>query len=182
MSYRKQMDNERKITHNFRQMKLASGEEIVGDVYQWNDETHDEIVIKNAMRLNLYEGPTGDKFFSFRPWMVYQENEEDLIVLLSQHVVSIAVPSEPLLIQYRYAVDNMQSAGKERLEGLHKDMSLEQLQEFTKNTLDKIRNTEKDLQDYLEEIDNTVEWMDSDYPDSDGRGKVIDLFTKKTIH
>ena len=78
MSYRKQMDNERKITHNFRQMKLASGEEIVGDVYQWNDETHDEIVIKNAMRLNLYEGPTGDKFFSFRPWMVYQENEEDL--------------------------------------------------------------------------------------------------------
>ena len=111
MSYRKQMDNERKITHNFRQMELASGEEIVGDVYQWNDETHDEIVIKNAMRLNLYEGPTGDKFFSFRPWMVYQENEEDLIVLLSQHVVSIAVPSDPLLIQYRYAVDNMQNAG-----------------------------------------------------------------------
>ena len=76
----------------------------------------------------------------------------------------------------------MQSAGKERLEGMHKDMSLEQLQEFTKNTLDKIRNTEKDLQDYLEEIDNTVEWLDSDYPDSDGGGKVIDLFTKKTIH
>ena len=174
------MDNERRITHNFRQMKLASGEEIVGDVYQWNDDDHDEIVIKNAMKLNLYEGPTGDKFFSFRPWMVYQENNDDLIVLVSQHVVSIAVPIEPLLIQYRFAVESMHKTGNERLEGLEKDMSLEQLQEFTKKTLDKIRMTEQEMTDYLEEIDNTVEWLDS--PDSDGGGKVIDLFTKKTIH
>jgi len=176
--------SERTVQHSFRQLKLSNGDEIVADVYQWNDDDNDEIVVKNAMKLMLYEGPTGDKYFSFRPWMVYQEQESDLLVLLARHVIAIAIPIEPLLVQYRLAVTNMHEIGDQRLQGSEKDMSLDQLQKYTKETMEKLKETMTDLSEFSMELDNMPsvhDVLDGDF-DSDGGGNVVDMFTKKTIH
>lgn len=174
--------SERQVQHSFRQLKLTNGDEIVADVYQWNDDDHDEVVVKNAMKLNLYEGPTGEKFFSFRPWMVYQEQESDLLVLLARHIISIAIPIEPLLVQYRAAVSNMHDIGNQRLQGSEKDMSLDQLQQYTRETMKKLKDTMADLDEFSMELDNMPSLRDAFDDDSDGGGNVIDMFTKKTIH
>lgn len=174
------MSERRLVQHSFRQLKLTNGDEIVADIYQWNDDDNDEIVVKNAMKLNLFEGPTGDKYFSFRPWMVYQEQESDLLVLLARHVVSIAIPIEPLLVQYRTAVMNMHEIGDQRLRGAEKDMSIDQLQQYTKETMEKLKTTIADLDEYSAELDN-MPGFEFD-GDSDGGGNVVDLFSKKTLH
>ena len=92
MSEMSDKDDVYRVLHNFRQFTLTNGDEIVCYVVQFNDERDDNIIIKDAMKLNMYENQTGDKYFSFRPWMVYQEGSEELLILNSMHVIGIAIP------------------------------------------------------------------------------------------
>ena len=47
----------------YRQFKLTSGEEIVCEVMEWNDEAEVEILVRKAMRLTLIEMGDGTKFY-----------------------------------------------------------------------------------------------------------------------
>jgi|TARA_B110000908_G_C10267733_1_gene466226 hypothetical protein len=174
------MTKKKVVVHNLRQMSLSNGDEIVCDVIQWNDEENDEIVIKNAMKLMCYEKNAGEKYFSFRPYLIYQEGEEDMVILLSHHVVSIAVPVEALLVQYRIAKDDMHTSHDERLMGnTSPEMGLDELMTQTAESIQKMRASTEDLEEYLLELDS----FNSIGGDSDrGSGDVIDMFTKKTIH
>lgn len=135
----------------YRQFKLTSGEEIVCEVMEWNDEAEVEILVRKAMRLTLVE--MGDtKFYSFRPWMVYQENPEDILILNVNTVVGIGFPPETLLKQYREAVDEMASMNETRE------------QEFAES-----------LKDSVDKIERYLTVMDSG-------SNVIDMFDPKKLH
>ena len=173
------MINKKHPKHNLRQIKLTNGDEIVADIVEWNNEEHDEIAIKNAMKLSMYENQTGDKYFSFRPFMIYQEGEEDIQVVLNIHVVAIAVPMEALLVQYRIAVQDMHKTHLERLQGVSDEMDIADIQRMTREAIEKMKVSTEDMQMYLDELDS----FDSFDGDSDsGHNNVIDLFGKKTIH
>lgn len=109
------------MTHDadLRQLKLSSGEEIVCEVVQWSDQNIDlELVVRKAMRLVMQETMDGTaiKYYSFRPWMVYQESQDDLLIINANNVVGIAFPPETLIVQYMEAVDEMirQNADREK--------------------------------------------------------------------
>ena len=120
MSYREEFE--------LRQFKLTSGEEIVAEILQWNEEVHGslEIVIRKAMRLKLVETEEGIKYYSFRPWMVYQEHPEDILILNGNNVIGIAFPPDTLVLQYDTAVKEMTV------------MNEEGEQEFTQQLADKV--------------------------------------------
>jgi hypothetical protein len=179
-------DGAYRVLHNHRQFKLTTGEEIVCFVVQFNDEHDDNIVVKNAMKLNMYENQVGDKYFSFRPWMVYQEGEEELLVLNSLHVVSIAIPHAPILNEYSRAVADMHETHVNRIKGMVKEMPIEEVQKMTRNHIAMLSDQLGSMQDYLDALE-TPEITDEDYllPEGDsdgGGGKIVDIFTKKTIH
>ena len=90
-----------------RQFKTTSGEEVVCEVVQWGVEHEDEILVRAAMRLVLVETDDGIKYYSFRPWMVYQEHPDDLMIMNVNNVVGTAYPPETLLVQYHEAVTEM---------------------------------------------------------------------------
>lgn len=95
---------------DLRQLKLSSGEEIVCEVVQWSDQNIDlELVVRKAMRLVMQETMDGSaiKYYSFRPWMVYQESADDLLIINANNVVGIAFPPETLIVQYMEAADEM---------------------------------------------------------------------------
>lgn len=98
-----------------RQIRTISGDEIVCEVIQWHDEDDFELIVRAAMKL-VQSTKNDTKIYSFRPYMVYVENPEDLLVLNAHNIECIAVPSEPLLYQYDLAVDEMYRQYIQRME------------------------------------------------------------------
>ncbi|OUU54226.1 MAG: hypothetical protein CBC12_01655 [Candidatus Puniceispirillum sp. TMED52] len=97
-----------------RQFKLSSGEEIVCEVVDWTgEEEESELIIRKCMSLVLREGPMST-FYSFKPWMIYQENPDDFIILQSHHVMSIGFPTKNLMKHYDEAVEEMSKIFEER--------------------------------------------------------------------
>lgn len=97
-----------------RQFKLSSGEEIVCEVVDWTGEPEEsELIVRKCMSLVLREAPAST-FYSFKPWMIYQENPEDFIIIQSQHVMSIGFPTKKLLSHYDEAVEEMTKIHEER--------------------------------------------------------------------
>ncbi len=142
----------------YRQFKLSSGEEIVCEVLEWNDEAEVEILVRKAMRLILVEQGDGVKFYSFRPWMVYQENPDDILILNVNMVVGIGFPPDTLLKQYLEAVTEM---GK---------MNDVREQEFAESVAEEIALTQN-----ADKIERYLDTMDSG-------SNVIDMFDPKKLH
>jgi hypothetical protein len=90
-----------------RQLKLASGEEILCEVVQWQEGDDYEILVRKAMRLIMMENGDGMKYYAFRPWMVYQESSDDLLIINSSHIVGMGFPTDSLMVQWHEAVADM---------------------------------------------------------------------------
>lgn len=136
-----------------RQFKLASGEEIVCEVVQWHNEEELELVVRKAMKLVMGEMSSGVKYYSFRPWMVYQENPEDFIVLNGNHVIGIGYPTDMLIKQYNEAVDDMYKQHIEREKEFASERGDEYADVDTINKMTKalVKEAEK-IEEYLEDL------------------------------
>jgi len=143
-----------------RQFKTTSGEEVVCEVVQWNDGYETEILIRKAMKLVLQETTDGIKYFSFRPWMVYQEHPDDIIILNLNSIVGIGFPPETLLVQYNAAVVDMAEMNETRE------------QEYNQTFQEKVDKSKKNVKD---KIDEYLSRMDSG-------SNVIDMFDPKRVH
>jgi hypothetical protein len=156
-----------------RQFKLASGEEIVCEVIQWNNEEELELVVRKAMKLVMGEMETGVRYYSFRPWMVYQENPEDLLVLNGNHVIGIAYPPESLTTQYDEAVDDMAKMWEQR--------NKEYLQNRGDESFEDIGSVNKMTRQVLEEASKLEEYIEKISGDSDENIIQFDP-SKRTLH
>lgn len=104
-----------KELYETKQFKLTSGDEVICEVVQWNIDDETEIVVRKAMKLVMGETEGGNyRYYSFRPWMVYQENLQDFIILNAAHIVGIAQPVDSILIQYEEALISMQEMYENR--------------------------------------------------------------------
>lgn len=93
--------------NDIKQFKLTSGEEIICDVLEYPDDDEDvaDIVVKNAYVIFMYgQTPDGTRTYSMRPWMMMQDDPDNMMVLNSNHVVGEANPSEKLIEHYAKVV------------------------------------------------------------------------------
>lgn len=166
------------MEYPLRQFKLSSGDEIVCEVIQWQNEDELELVVRKPMRIGFTEFIGGMKYYSFRPWMIYQETDTELMVLNANHVVGIAQPQETLVWQYNQAVKDMLKMHEKRMEEFAESNPEEWskqkgLTEVSEELLRQVQEMEK----YLKEEEYTG--------DSDGGGSNILIFDpskKKIIH
>ena len=87
-----------------KQFKLASGEEIVCEVLEWPDIDGEsaDIVVRNILKIVAYDQPqtaTG-RYYTFVPWMVFQDEENMFQLINYNHIVGEANPSARLFEQY----------------------------------------------------------------------------------
>jgi|TARA_R110000803_G_scaffold34404_3_gene75120 hypothetical protein len=154
-----------------KQFKLSSGEEILAEVVQWQDDDDIEVLIRKAMRLVMMENEEGFKYYAFRPWMVYQESNDDLIILLATHIVGIGFPTDSLLVQWDEAVADM------------KDMHAAREQEYAdkhgdpENGLSATEKMESRAVTASDKIDDYIERMNSDSASNN-----VIQFNSKKIH
>jgi len=93
---------------DIKQFKLSSGEEIICDVIEWPDiesEESADMIVKNVFKIVSYDpAANGDRYYTFRPWMSFQD-EDDMFQLINyNHIVGEANPSQKLLKHYIVAV------------------------------------------------------------------------------
>lgn len=89
---------------NVRQLKLASGEEMIADVLEWANEEDASIVIRSALKIVMTEKNDGTRLYALRPWMIYCEDMNHLLTVNADQIVGETTPSSPLMKQYTFTV------------------------------------------------------------------------------
>ena len=133
-----------KATSSVKHLKLVTGEELVCELMS---ETGDSIVIRNALSLIEKDLSTGDKYYAFKTFMVYQDSPQNVIIIFFDKVMSIAVPTEEMQRQYSGAIAEM------------KDYN--EAQELKQQERDEWED-DLSLEEFLNEMDRENDLMDSD--------------------
>ena len=127
------------MSTSIRHFKLVTGEEVICEVLE---ETGDTIVVNNAMSLMQNTLKNGDKFFTFKTYMVYQDTPMNVIVIFTDKIMSLAIPVKEMLDQYSMAIKEM----AKYIEETYKDSSDE----------------ETSLDEFLDDMDKETRLLDSD--------------------
>ena len=75
-----------KMSSSVKHLKLVTGEEVICEVL---DETSGSIIVNNAMSLMQNTLKTGEKFFTFKTYMVYQDTPTNVIVIFTDKILNI---------------------------------------------------------------------------------------------
>ena len=94
-----------KMSSSIRQLKLVTGEEMLCQIL---DEEESTITLHNALTLSEHVRSDGSTYFTFRNFMVYQDNPMNVMLLMSDKIVSVAIPSSDMIAQYTSAIQLMQ--------------------------------------------------------------------------
>jgi len=136
---------------SIKHLKLVTGEELICELVS---ELQDSFIIKNALSLMAKTMNDGTKYFAFKTYMVYQDTPTNVIMVFTDKVMSIAVPTQEMVTQYANALSEMAAY-------LEEDEA-QQLEEDFKDSLS--------LDDFLDEMN--MKLSDGDI-DSDIAGMTI---------
>lgn len=122
------------MSSSVRHLKLVTGEELICEVL---DESPESIVVNNAMSLMQNTLKSGEKFFTFKTYMVYQDTPSNCIIIFTDKIMSLAIPTKEMVGQYNIALKEM----SKYMEELEND-------EF----IDDFEETPKSLNDWLDDM------------------------------
>lgn len=125
------------------QFKLVSGEQIVAEVMQYPDsDTDSSFLLRNCLEVLTITAETmeeyieyfqsGGRYYLFRPWMMYQDENDMLVAMNTQQVMATAKPNLDMLEAYYETVFAMHNNAHTRKKLLKKERD-QKYQEFAKN-------------------------------------------------
>jgi len=138
-------------TSSIKHLKLVTGEELICELIS---EMKDSFIVRNALSLTAKTMNDGTKFFAFKTYMVYQDSPMNVIMVFTDKVMSIAVPTEEMVTQYNNALSEM----------------AQYLEEDEDQQLEDDFNDSLSLDDFLDEMN--IKLSDGDI-DSDISGMTI---------
>jgi len=138
-------------TSSIKHLKLVTGEELICELIS---EMKDSFIVRNALSLTAKTMNDGTKFFAFKTYMVYQDSPMNVIMVFTDKVMSIAVPTEEMVTQYNNALSEM----------------AQYLEEDEDQQLEDDFNDSLSLDDFLDEMN--IKLSDGDI-DSDVKGMTI---------
>lgn len=89
---------------SIKHLKLVTGEELICELVS---ELQDSFIVKNALSLMAKTMNDGTKYFAFKTYMVYQDTPTNVIMVFTDKVMSIAVPTQEMVTQYANALSEM---------------------------------------------------------------------------
>lgn len=139
------------MSSSVKHLKLVTGEELICEVL---DEARESIVVNNAMSLMQNTMKSGEKFFTFKTYMVYQDTPTNCILIFTDKIMSLAVPSVEMVDQYNKALKEMANYIEENYaEGLDDDF--EENPQSLEDWLDEMKKESSES----EELDSDVDGM-----------------------
>ena len=89
-----------------KQLKLTNGDELICEVI----EKDIDMLVRNAMKLMPMEDQANIRYYSFRPWMLLQHDEDAVQLIHSHHIVGEATPTAKMMEQYKYIMEEFKGA------------------------------------------------------------------------
>jgi hypothetical protein len=137
------------MLYEVKQFKLTNGDELLCEVLDWAEEGQKEIVVRNALCIEPFwdfDNPENGKYYTFRPFMHYNESNEDIIILNSDHVISVSNPPQPLVEQYVKGRAETHETSRSRMEsfGNYKRKQFDKLKEAIENLTKKKHSSESE--------------------------------------
>ena len=91
--------------YSTKHLKLITGEEIICNLLE---ESSEHLVVNNALSLTEKSLENGSKFYAFKTYMVYQDAPTNVIMIFTDKIVSLALPTKEMLTQYGNAIKEME--------------------------------------------------------------------------
>jgi len=155
--------------NDIKQFKLTNDDEIICEVLHWDDD-EGTIIIRGALRIiNVEDFSRGARFYAFRPWMVFQDNPEELSTINPGHIIAECTPSAEIL--KHYASSLLQIKEQLRTKKKKKDVPLEDVV----SKMDEM--DEEEFEQYMDMMLSEIDNDDSDMPEN-----VIKFKPKNTLH
>jgi len=155
--------------NDIKQFKLTNDDEIICEVLHWDDD-EGTIIIRGALRIiNVEDFSRGARFYAFRPWMVFQDNPEELSTINPGHIIAECTPSAEIL--KHYASSLLQIKEQLRTKKKKKDVPLEDVV----SKMDEM--DEEEFEQYMDMMLSEIDTNDSDMPEN-----VIKFKPKNTLH
>jgi hypothetical protein len=113
------------LSSSIKHLKLITGEELICNLLE---ESADHLVVNNALSLMEKTLDDGTKFYAFKTYMVYQDTPQNVIMVFTDKIVSLALPTKDMINQYGSAIREMETfTNKSELEeSLQEELSLEE--------------------------------------------------------
>lgn len=93
-----------------KQFIMANGDEVVCEVLEWATIDDPDMVVRRAYKIVTIDDPIrGIRYFTLRPWMLFQSGDEIYTVINTNHIVSEGNPQQHLLTQYKTAIEESES-------------------------------------------------------------------------
>lgn len=122
---------------NLRQFKLVNDDELICELVQYSDD-ETEILVRRVLKIitaDDYESNV--RYYSFKPWISFQDDINDLTVINAMHVLTEVVPSESLKKHYGVAVGDIQKQEALSRKNIDLDSILERTEHMSDNEMRK---------------------------------------------
>jgi len=144
---------------NLKQFKLTNDDEIVCEVVEAPNEDTGDIIIRKVLKIFSAEDYDNNvRYYSFKPWISFQDDIDNLSVLNIGHIIGETNPSKTLTLHYSGAIKEVVKSQKGK-----KEMSLDEI------LIDTADMSQEEIQAYLserfsEDDDDLIARVDSDEP------------------
>ena len=129
-----------------KHLKMITGEEVICEIVE---ETTDSVIVINAMSLMQNTLKNGDKFFTFKTYMVYQDTPTNVMVIFTDKIMALAIPAKEMVEQYSTALVEM----ARYIEETYKESDVE---------LDDWKEDDMSLNEFLDDMKKESDLFDSD--------------------
>ena len=161
------------MIENLKQFKLSNDDEIICEVVQWNDEDNDAIIVRGVLRvINVEDFAKSIRFYAFRPWMMFNDDLQELHTMNANHIIAEVNPSNEICKHYLSTLAEVAKRIKSKKKS--KSMPLDDVAA----KMDSMN--EDDFEEYLMNLGD--EDVIEDSPDSDMPSNVIKFNPNSTIH
>ena len=89
------------MSPDIKQLKLTNNDEIICEVVQYSDDESSEILVRRCMRIIAVDDfENSVRYYTFKPWVTFQDDLSELSVLNGVHVISETTPSPTVMHHY----------------------------------------------------------------------------------
>ena len=93
------------MTGEIKQFKLTNDDEIICEVVEWDDDESSNIIVRRALKIiNVEDFAKGVRFFAFRPWMLFNDDPDELQTINSGHIIGEINPTDKVIHKYMTSV------------------------------------------------------------------------------
>ena len=111
--------------NKLKQFKMSSGDEIVCEVVEYNDN---DVIAKKVIQIDSQILDEGTRAYVMRPWMLYQDGIEQFTIITKSNILATAIPTDGLIHQYYTTL--LQTIETYHDRETHGDITQEELQEI----------------------------------------------------